>query len=243
VVEDNATNQLVATGLLSTLGFNVEVVSDGYQAVEAVAHADYATVLMDCNMPVMDGYAATAAIRRWEETAGVHVPIVAMTASALVGDRERCLAVGMDDYLSKPVTLSDLERVLSRWEPAAEPPIARDPIDADQFDGLRALDGGDGVFLAGVLESFLGSAAESFHLLNEALEAGDAGALSRVAHRFKGEASTLGAGDLAAVCAELESVRPPVDDVAVRDLIARVQREIDRATVRLRFEVGRVRRV
>jgi PAS domain S-box-containing protein len=238
VVEDNATNQMVATGLLSRLGFNVEVVSDGYQAVEAVAHSDFATVLMDCNMPVMDGYAATAAIRHWEQTAGVHVPIVAMTASALVGDRERCLAVGMDDYLSKPVTMSDLERVLSRWEPSAEPAVGRDPIDGEQLDGLRALDEGDGAFLAGVVESFEASVAETLRALGEAVETADAVALALIAHRFKGEASMLGAGDLAAACTALESIISPVDQAEAREMVARVQQAADRATVRLQFEVG-----
>jgi CheY-like chemotaxis protein/HPt (histidine-containing phosphotransfer) domain-containing protein len=238
VVEDNATNQMVATGMLSSLGFNVEVVSDGHQAVEAVASSEYATVLMDCNMPVMDGYAATAAIRRWEATVGVHVPIVAMTASALVGDRERCLAVGMDDYLSKPVTLSDLERVLSRWRPAGQPAGAADPIDGDQLDGLRALDDGDGLFLARLVESFLGSAEACLRGLGEAVESGDAAAVSRLAHRFKGEASTLGATDLAAVCGELESVGSPLDVGAARDLLVRVERETERARVRLQAEVG-----
>jgi len=103
---------MVAIGLLSRLGFDAEIASDGQQAVVAVAKSQYATVLMDCEMPVMDGYAAAAAIRR-QEAAGVHIPIVAMTASAMVGDRERCLAAGMDDYVPKPVRLNELERVLS----------------------------------------------------------------------------------------------------------------------------------
>ncbi len=114
VVEDNPTNQMVAMGLLNRLGFDAEIASDGQQAVDAVAKSQYATVLMDCDMPVMDGYAAAAAIRR-QEAAGVHIPIVAMTASAMVGDRERCLAAGMDDYVPKPVRLNELDRVLSLW--------------------------------------------------------------------------------------------------------------------------------
>ncbi|HJV09178.1 MAG TPA: response regulator, partial [Acidimicrobiales bacterium] len=111
VVEDNTTNQMVAMGLLARLGYNAEVVSNGRQAVEAVARATYDAVLMDCNMPVMDGYEATAAIRHLEGD-GPRTLIVAMTASALVGDRERCLAAGMDDYIAKPVKLAELRRVL-----------------------------------------------------------------------------------------------------------------------------------
>jgi two-component system sensor kinase len=114
VVEDNPTNQMVAMGLLTRLGFDAEIASDGQQAVDAVAKSHYATVLMDCDMPVMDGYAAATAIRL-QEAAGVRIPIVAMTASAMVGDRERCLAAGMDDYVPKPVRLNELDRVLSLW--------------------------------------------------------------------------------------------------------------------------------
>jgi len=112
VVEDNPVNQLVTTGMLTKLGYRSDVVANGMQAVEALARGPFEAVLMDCNMPVMDGYEATQAIRIQEGSAH-HIPIIAMTASAFLGDRERCLAVGMDDYISKPVRLVDLERVLS----------------------------------------------------------------------------------------------------------------------------------
>jgi len=112
VVEDNPINQLVTTGMLARLGYRSDVVANGMQALEALARGPFKAVLMDCNMPVMDGYEATEAIRDRED-GDRHVPIIAMTASALLGDRERCMAVGMDEYISKPVRLVDLERVLS----------------------------------------------------------------------------------------------------------------------------------
>ncbi len=194
IVEDNTTNQMVAMGLIARLGFDAEVVSNGRQAVEAVARSRYDAVLMDCNMPVMDGYEATAAIRHMEGD-GARVRIIAMTASALAGDRERCLAAGMDDYLAKPVKLRDLERVLvpgsaGRVTPAS-PAVA---VDSRQLESLRALDGGDGHFLASVAESFAASSVHAVLALTAAVEAGDTDALAREAHRFKGEASTLGAG-------------------------------------------------
>ncbi len=114
VVDDNPTNQMVATAMLAKLGYVSEVVSDGRQAVVAVARTRYAVVLMDCQMPVMDGYQATQAIRAGEGD-GARVPIIAMTANALAEDRDRCVAAGMDDHLAKPITRASLERALSLW--------------------------------------------------------------------------------------------------------------------------------
>ena len=132
VVEDNPVNQLVATGLLESLGLHVDVADDGLGAVEALRDGhDYALVLMDCRMPEMDGFEATEVIRAREE-AGRRVPIIAMTASALEGERERCLLVGMDDFLTKPVDPTALEEVVRRWtrpqEQRAEAPGAPEPV-------------------------------------------------------------------------------------------------------------------
>ena len=114
VVEDNAINQLVARGLLDRLGFVSDLVGNGYEALAALERTAYAAVLMDCQMPEMDGYTATAEIRR-REGATQHLPIIAMTAGALAGDEERCLAAGMDAYLPKPIDSLQLEAVLARW--------------------------------------------------------------------------------------------------------------------------------
>ncbi|ABL80906.1 MULTISPECIES: response regulator [unclassified Nocardioides] len=114
VVEDSEINQLVAIGILEHLGYQVEVAADGLAALEALRTQSFDAVLMDCLMPVMDGYQATAEIRRLE-LGGRGLPIIAMTASAVAGDRERCLAAGMDDYITKPVTSGSLETVLAHW--------------------------------------------------------------------------------------------------------------------------------
>jgi two-component system sensor histidine kinase/response regulator len=114
VVEDNAINQLVARGLLSRLGFEADLAANGQEALSALDRTAYAAVLMDCQMPVMDGYTATAEIRR-REGGSRHIPIIAMTAGALAGDEERCLAAGMDAYLPKPINSTHLETVLTRW--------------------------------------------------------------------------------------------------------------------------------
>ncbi len=122
IVEDNAVNQRLATRQLQRLGFAPEVVGNGAEAVEASERTRYDLIFMDVQMPVMDGFEATAVIRRHELRTRSHVPIVAMTANARGEDRDNCLAAGMDDYVSKPVTLGDLRRITERWVPAAVPP-------------------------------------------------------------------------------------------------------------------------
>jgi two-component system sensor histidine kinase/response regulator len=114
VVEDNVVNQLVAVAILESLGFTAEVAADGVEALQALARTPFAAVLMDCHMPVMDGYAATKQIRQ-DQGDAQHTPVIAMTAGVVEGDRERCLAAGMDDYVSKPVSPKSLDGVLSRW--------------------------------------------------------------------------------------------------------------------------------
>jgi CheY-like chemotaxis protein len=114
LVEDNAVNQRLALKQLSKLGFSATAVDNGRDAVDAIASQPFDLVLMDCQMPVMDGFEATVRIREREAATGGHVPIVAMTANAREEDREACLAAGMDDYLAKPVSLADLTALFAR---------------------------------------------------------------------------------------------------------------------------------
>jgi len=128
VVEDNAVNRQVAKAMLEWLGYRVDVAVSGAEALEALSRSPYDAVLMDCHMPAMDGYEATAEIRRAEE-GDSRTPIIAMTGAAMPDDRAKCLAVGMDDYLAKPVMLEELRRVLARWAGGPpERPSAAGPV-------------------------------------------------------------------------------------------------------------------
>lgn len=115
VAEDNEVNQQVALAMLERLGYQADVAANGIEALEAIARFTYGAVLMDCQMPEMDGFAATAAIRARERGGTARLPVVAITAAAMAGERERCLAAGMDDYVSKPIRFSELQAALERW--------------------------------------------------------------------------------------------------------------------------------
>jgi CheY-like chemotaxis protein len=127
IVEDNLLNQLVAEGIVAKLGYQVNIVANGVQALEALGSTTYSAVLMDCHMPIMDGFDATREIRRRQDQ-NSRIPIIAMTAGAMPEDRARCLAAGMDDYVSKPIDLRALAEMLRKWvRPVPAPTVTREP--------------------------------------------------------------------------------------------------------------------
>lgn len=230
LAEDNAVNQEVALGMLETLGLTAESVSDGYRTIEALSHGGYDLILMDCQMPGMDGFQATAEIRNREAQSaqGERVPIVALTANALQGDRERCLKAGMDDYLSKPFTKEHLREVLTRWlkpenglEPQVEAARVLAPakqqvsafanavtlLDEEALNRIRTLQRpGRPSVLSKVVRLYLDDSPKLVEALQKAVQLGDARALQEAAHSLKSSSANLGAVEVANLCREIETL-------------------------------------
>ncbi|MDW8324461.1 MAG: PAS domain S-box protein [Burkholderiales bacterium] len=209
LAEDNPVNQRVAVAMLQRLGHAVNVAVDGQEAVALWREGCFDLVLMDCLMPGMDGYAATAEIRRLEAHSRQRTPIVAMTANALEGDRERCLAAGMDDYITKPVTRARLEEVLARWLPVHALPRKEEDMmqcsaDWDRAQ-LMAATGGDEALAREILSLFSQSLPELLARIRTSAEAGDAAALLAAAHELKGAAANVGALRLLQLATAIEA--------------------------------------
>ena len=217
IAEDGLVNQKVALGQLYNLGYRAEAVSNGRELLDALENGHVDIILMDCQMPEMDGFAATAAIRRREGTAR-HTTIIAMTANALEGDRERCLAAGMDDYLSKPVKSDVLRLKLERWTgPHGS------VIDQARLAILRGIQQpGQPDCVTEVIDLFLMEATSRLEALHGAITRDDAVEIRRVAHLLKGSSATIGATRMAALADELES-RDPGEDAG--ELMAQLDRE------------------
>jgi two-component system, sensor histidine kinase and response regulator len=227
VVDDAVVNRTVMQGILRKHGYRCHIAANGREAVDATCREAYDAVLMDCLMPVMDGYDATAAIRQHEREsqrsgARRHLPIIAVTAVAIQGARERCIAAGMDDYLSKPVVPERVLKVLNRWlagsggdaawlpELASAPTAPDDhPIDLRALDALRELDPGDELGLvAGVVDDFSTDITPHFHALRMATADGDTGAILRELHFIAGCASIVGATRLEQLARSLGTAGP-----------------------------------
>jgi len=244
LAEDNAVNQKVAVRMLENLGYGVDVVSDGGEAVDAHSRGDYAAVLMDVQMAGMDGYEATAEIRRRERegagaggaAGGRRTPIIAMTANAMAGDRERALEAGMDDYVSKPVRPEKLSEVLLRWtsDRASEgfrgASAAEDPLDPEILASLRNLAGaGDPGLLEELVGLFVEDAEPRLAALREAIEAGDAGAVERSAHTLKGSAGNMGASRMSEAAARLQDAAAAGDLEGASGMLDELEAEYGRA--------------
>jgi CheY-like chemotaxis protein len=237
VVEDNATNQQVAVRMLEKRGYRVEAVANGREAVDALAQIPYDLVLMDCQMPQMDGYAATTEIRRRERAQGAaarRTPIIAMTANALQGDAEKCLAAGMDDYIPKPVTVPQLEAVLTRWRAQAEPGLPEEAVDASTLAALRDLQGeGQPELLAELIAVYLRDTPPRLAALHEAVARADAEALRRAAHSLKGSSSQIGAVQMARLSADLEHQAGTTDLRGATETLRRLDEAFDRVRAHL----------
>jgi CheY-like chemotaxis protein len=248
VVEDNELNQMVAEGALGALGYGVRLAGNGIEALGILAEETFDAVLMDCHMPGMDGYQATAELRRRED-GGPRLPVIAMTAGVLAEDRTKCTEAGMDDFIPKPVDLDVLRDVLIRWiddrrtaatggaaalprpRPEPEPlPGADDALDRARLDLLRSLPGPSGAGLLDVVvASFAADAPARLAALRSAVDSGDLVLATAAAHALKGAAGNLGATRVAALSGELETAGRDGDLVAARDLLARLDTQLREA--------------
>ncbi|MEO5565940.1 MAG: ATP-binding protein [Luteimonas sp.] len=247
LVDDHPTNRLVIARQLELAGFANEAAGNGEIALEAWRSGRYALLLSDVHMPVMDGYELAGRIRAEEASRKLErTPIVALTAAALKGEAERCLAAGMDDYLAKPVSVAALAATLQRWlphmagpvpalqsTPASYPQLSRPPpLDAAV---LAALTGGNRAEMRGLLDDFLASTVHDLVELDAAREAGQLQALSHQAHKIKGAARIVGAVEMAQCADQLEAVAADRNWSAVAPLAA----DLATASERLRLYVAR----
>jgi CheY-like chemotaxis protein/HPt (histidine-containing phosphotransfer) domain-containing protein len=263
LAEDNRVNQKVASLLLRKLGCTVDIANTGREAVDAIEARDYDLVLMDCQMPVMSGVDATIAIRAIERGTKRHTVIVAMTANAMAGDREKFLEAGMDDYLAKPVRGDELLQVLKRWKKARAdvrawgrgnlPDGVLDPegvlqgvlqmedgiLDREVIESLKSLsESGDPDFFAELVGLFLKDTPERLEAIRQACVEGDAKALEAAAHSLKSSCGNLGAVQLAGLCKDLEVIGRERRIEAAPSLVERSEQEYARVRAALEEEIG-----
>jgi PAS domain S-box-containing protein len=248
IAEDNVANQKVAVRLLEKLGCRVDVAATGAEAVRMLRLLSYDIVFMDCQMPEMDGYEATREIRR-QKGINRRVPIVAMTANAMAGDREECLAAGMDDYVSKPVELEKIIDVLKRWArtkveteraetaeaaPAAPPTTTASPsktpaVDTEAIARLRELAEGDNqAFLKDLLGTYINDTTKRVAALLAHAADKNTRELMRAAHAIKGSSLNVGANQLADYCHQVEEITGAGKLEGTARLVAQIEREFER---------------
>jgi CheY-like chemotaxis protein/HPt (histidine-containing phosphotransfer) domain-containing protein len=257
IAEDNKVNQEVAREMLLIYGCEVHIAENGKRVLEALSRQSFDLILMDCQMPEMDGYEATRKIRETEPSSDSRerTPIVALTAHAMKGDRERCLDAGMDDYLSKPLSQNDLERVLAEWVKAEvpQPPVARESkvtqdtngpgIDPKALDQIRQLDqDGSAGILERVLQIYLDESSDLFSKIRDAINKNDAQGLRAAAHSLKSSSAQVGAMELSEFCKEMESIGRRESVSGAEEILTRTELKFEEARSALSRELERTRR-
>ena len=246
LAEDNPANQKLAVVQLNRLGYQVEAVSNGLEAVESVRNdpGRFILIFMDCQMPEMDGFAATVKIREIEEGTNVRLPIIAMTANALAGDREICIAAGMDDYVSKPVTLDALQQVINSWvgrplrkgKPTGSLKTQQDysPVDENTIASIRGLQAPDEPdFLTELIDMYLLDSRATMQEIQTSLDTLDMEKLRRSLHTLRGVSGNLGARGLAGYLGEMEKMADSGEVDLLAAWMPKVQSEYQRVVERL----------
>jgi CheY-like chemotaxis protein len=214
LVEDSFINQKVAKGMLNNLGYLVDVVENGKEALDALENQDYDLVIMDCQMPVMDGYTATEEIRKREQLTHRRTPIIAHTAHAMTYDKDKCLKAGMDDYISKPITQVAMKEIVEKWlvqqttdETMNETEIKteEDVLDQSVLEDLFTLEeSGQPGLLKELVDYYVDSTPQQIEEIRLAAAEKDCKKLEKLTHALKGSSNSLGLKQLASVCLELE---------------------------------------
>jgi two-component system sensor histidine kinase/response regulator len=234
IAEDNAVNRILATALLVKRGHTVLATENGREAIEALERETFDLVLMDIQMPVMDGFEAIRAIRTSEQATGAHVPIVALTAHAMKGDRERCLEAGADEYVTKPIRMSELFVAVNRVtsgkagpDLVAPPTVAAVPQDnLDMAAALERVEGDRELFqeLAGL---FADESPDNLARIRQGMKTGDAHAIEMLAHKIKGAALTLGAPRVSEAASDLENQARTGEVGNADPLVENLTRQLD----------------
>ncbi len=241
LAEDNVVNQKVALHLLQQMGYQADVASNGWEVLEALHRQSYDVVLMDVQMPQMDGLAATRRIcQEWPHTARPR--IIAMTANAMQGDREECLNAGMDDYVSKPIRVEELILALSKCQPKAGSreldysPLP-DTIDAKLLQSFRDMLGNNTEIILGeMIDCYLEDAPKLLQVIATSIAQGDAIALRQAAHTLKSSSATLGATTLSLLCQELEAISRTGNTNMGSDKVPQMEAEYERVKAALQKE-------
>jgi CheY-like chemotaxis protein len=227
VAEDNLVNRAVATGILRKQGHVLVHAANGREAVEAVTRGTFDLVFMDVQMPEMDGFEATRRIRELEEATGGHTPIVAMTAHAMAGDRERCLAAGMDDYVSKPLRKKDLLRVLEGAS-ARDKEAVGDPTLPFSREQMLSQCDGDEELVEELVSIFHDSTPKIVHAIGEAVELRDGPALATHAHKLLSSLGAFGAERARTLTLRLEKHGLESDFGGAKERFTELGRETDK---------------
>ena len=230
VVEDNVVNQKVAIGQLRHLGYDADVVGSGTEAIKVAREGHYDLILLDCQMPDIDGYEVAQAIRGIERGER-HVSIVAMTAHVMEGERERCVASGMDDYLAKPVSTSRLGQTMSRW--VRPPSRMNDTLDEVKLAGLHQIASTNPQFMTNITSLFREDALVRLHDLQDALDSGNVEELGRAAHALKSSSGNVGAKRIYTICATIEENALSGSVEGAAELIGQLAAELDVAVAAL----------
>jgi two-component system, sensor histidine kinase and response regulator len=264
LAEDNQVNQEVGRAMLESLGCRVDIAGNGREALSLLESTKYDLILMDCQMPLMNGWEATMKIRENENPNIAGIAVVALTAHIKEGDREECLAAGMDDYLSKPFRLYELSDMVERWagrgttlveragnsdkEESRRPPGAASEAPADRMEGsgciecgvlenLKSTFGACGQdMLAGVIRIYISDSPALLDRMGKALQNGDSNDMFKAAHALKSSSANLGANGLAGLCASVEDIARMGSTEGSESIIVRIHAEYEKVRVALEGE-------